>query len=344
MEKRNIQKVCIAGGTGFLGYYTALQFLDVGVKVDAIALPNELSSLSWMDKRIGLTLGNLFELTEEEIVALLQGKGYDAFIYGLGPDDRVLPPAPAYAFFYEKLVKQCEKICRAAKKAGIKVCAVMGSYFAHFDKLQNGKLSAYHPYIRARREQEKAVFALAEDGVFECVVLELPYIFGTIEGRKPLWRESFLSHFDGMKSVFFPKGGGTAVIDVTGVAEAMVAGVFYGKNKTAYPVGQENMTFKELVTLMLSSIEDERKYIELPAWICALGAKSIMKNIKKQGKENGLNAAKLMTQIQNQKFYVNAQDLHNQLHYAELGFTGGKDVRASIAHTMRACYPEKFKN
>lgn len=342
MNKRNIQKVCIAGGTGFLGYYTALKFLDMGVKVDAIALPNELSSLDWMDKRIGLTLGNLFEQTEEEIVALLKNKGYDAFVYGLGPDDRVLPNAPAYNFFHEKLVLQCEKICRAAKKAGIKVCAVMGSYFAHFDKLQNGKLSAYHPYIRARREQEQAVFALA-DTTFACMVLELPYIFGTIEGRKPLWRESFLSHFNGMKAIYFPKGGGTAVIDVTGVAEAIVASVFYGESKQAYPVGQENMTFKELVTLMLSSIKDNRKYIELPAWLCALGAKKIMKNMQKQGKENGLNAAKLMTQIQNKKFYVNAQELQHQLHYADLGFTGGKNVRESIAHTMRACYPERFK-
>ena len=269
MELKN---VFIAGGTGFLGYYTAMQFDKMNIKVDTIALPKELNNLDWFPKNIGLSFGNLFEMTDEEIIKLLKKNNYDAFIYALGPDDRVVPDAPAIDFFAEKLVNQSKRICECAKNAGIKRCVVLGSYFAHFDKLQNGELGKYHPYIKARTMQEEAVFSLADEN-FDVMVAELPYIFGTMPERKPLWRESFLSNFDGMKSVFFPAGGGTAMIDVTGVAEYIVAIAINGKSKTAYPVAKENMTYKDLVMLMMKESKDNRPYKELPPFYVHLELK-----------------------------------------------------------------------
>lgn len=338
-----IKKVFIAGGTGFLGYYTALKFNELNISVDTIALPKELNSLDWFPKNIGLTFGNLFEMNDEEIVNLLKKQNYDAFIYALGPDDRIVPDAPALDFFVDKLVRQSSRICSCAKSAGIKRCIVLGSYFAYFDKKLNGKLGKYHPYIKARRMQEDALFKLCDEN-FSVMIAELPYIFGTMPERKPLWRESFLDHFNGMKSVFFPAGGGTAIIDVSGVAEAIVAITINGKSNTAYPIAKDNITFKELVTLMMKASKDNRPYKELPAFLCALGAKKIVKETLKQGKENGLNASKLMTQIQNKKFYIDPKPIQEELDYASLGFTGGGDVRESIKETMKACYPERFEN
>ena len=337
-----IKRVFIAGGTGFLGYYSALKFIDMGASVDTIALPNELNSLEWFPKNIGLEFGNLFEMSDEDITKLLSKQKYDAFVYALGPDDRAVPDAPAIDFFREKLVKQSTRICNCAKSAGIRRCVVMGSYFAHFDKLQNGKLGEYHPYIKARTEQETAVFALAEPEKFDVMVAELPYIFGTMPEREPLWRKSLLAHFDGMKSVMFPSGGGTAVIDVTGVAEAIVAIAINGKSGTAYPVGNKNMTYKELLTLMLRAANDNRKVVSIPAFLCALGAKKNDEKLRAQGKESGLNNQKLMTQIQNKKFYIEPQPIWNELKYSELGFNGGRDVVESIRETMQRCYPERF--
>ena len=339
-----IKKVFIAGGTGFLGYYTALKFKEMEAQVDTLALPNELGNLDWFPKEIGLEFGNLFEMSEAQIVKLLSKDKYDVFVYALGPDDRVLPNAPAYEFFYEKLVTQCKKICESAKKAGINRCVIMGSYFSYFDKQKNGELSKYHPYIHARVEQEKELFSIAEDGVFEVCVAELPYIFGTMPKRKPLWRESFLSNFDKMKKVMFPRGGGTAVIDVTGVAEAIYAIALNGKNRTAYPVGNINMPFSELVPLMMRASKDFRKYKEIPAWLCALGARQIDFKRKQAGKEGGLNAEKLMKQVQNQKFYIDAEPIWKELGFKELGFNGGRNIEISIKETMRACYPERFEN
>lgn len=339
---QTIKKVFIAGGTGFLGYHAALKFLDLGIQVDTIALENEIEISNWFDSRIHLSYGNLFTMNESEIYNLLKDKNYDCFIYALGPDDRYIPKAPAYDFFYDRLVRQCKKICQAAKKANIQRCVILGSYFATYDKKMNGKLSQYHPYIKARIQQEQELIALGKDSLFSVMILELPYIFGTMPQRKPLWRDSFLKYYDKMKSVILPKNGGTAVIDVWGVAESIVACSFFGKHGTCYPIGKENLPFKVLIPLMLKSSKDNRKYKEIPAFLTAIGAKFIDRKFKKQGLESGLNHAKLMTQIQCKKFYIDGNQTMEALNFKHFNFYGGKDIYQSIEETMKACYPERF--
>ncbi|MDR0849974.1 MAG: NAD(P)-dependent oxidoreductase [Christensenellaceae bacterium] len=340
--KHKVKKVFIAGGTGFLGYKSAKLFLKMGAKVDTISLPGELDNLDWFDKRIGLTLGNLFEMSEEDIYEMLKDGGYDTFVYALGPDERITPPKPAYDFFYSKLVTECKKICSAVKRAGIKRCVIMNSYFTYFDQKYNGRLSKNHPYIRARVDQARELIELGSSGKFDVMILMLPYIFGTTEGRKPIWRDALLSHFDKFKSVMFPRGGGTAVVSAEGVAEAVVAASFNGEHAQMYPIGSTNMTYKELIGAMLEYGNDKRKYKEFPAFLCTLGVLGIKRKNKKEGKENGLDIAKLMTQIQNKKFYIDPHDTAQKLSYSELGFDGGGDILQSIKETMRVCFPERF--
>ena len=49
-------------------------------------------------------------------------------VYAVGPDDRVVPKAPAYQFFYDRLVTACGRAFSAAKKAGIKKAVLLSSY------------------------------------------------------------------------------------------------------------------------------------------------------------------------------------------------------------------------
>jgi nucleoside-diphosphate-sugar epimerase len=340
--RNEIKKVFIAGGTGFLGFHAGQLFLEKGIAVDTIALPDEIIIGDWFPKSIGLRFGNLFQMSGEEIAALLKEKHYDAFVYALGPDDRVIPSAPAAAFFHDKLVVQARKICLAAKNAGIKRCVVLNSYFSYFDRLTGGKLAKKHPYIQARVEQEEELINLGEAGIFEVMILELPYIFGTMPGRKPLWREHFLTHFDGYKSIMYPNQGGTAAIDVSGVAQAIVAASANGEGGMRYPIGQTNLSFEELINRMMEAIDDPRRFRGLPGWICAIWAGNLDRKLKKKGLESGLDHAKLMTQICNRTFYVDPDEFKKRMNYQELGFDGGKDVLESIKLTMRACYPERM--
>lgn len=341
--KFDVKKVFIAGGTGFLGYFSALKFLEMGATVDTIALPNEINLGNWYPKEIGLNYGNLFEMTEDAIFEILNGKGYDTFIYGLGPDDRVTPPAPAYDFFKLRLVDYCKKICNAAKRAGLRRCVVMNSYFTFFDRKLDGALSKNHPYIRVRCEQQKEIFALGEDGKFDVIMLELPYIFGNMPGRMPLWKNVFLDRFDKMPSIFFPKGG-TNMIHVKGVAEGVVAASYNGVNGKSYQIGNEDWKYKDMINLMMESVGSKKRFFGMPAWLCYPAGAFINWNEKRHGKEGGLNYAKLMTQIQSKDFYFGdiVANTRKELGYDVLGFTGGGKVHDGIIQTMRACYPDKY--
>ncbi|HOW38373.1 MAG TPA: hypothetical protein PLZ76_05630 [Bacillota bacterium] len=339
--RHQVRKAVIAGGTGFLGYHAALLFRRLGVSVFASALPGEIDLAGWYPKDIVLDYVDLFTALETDLTQRFSLTGADTLVYALGPDDRVIPPAPAYDFFHHRLVDQCEKICRAAKTAGMKRCVVLNSYFSTYDRDLGGILSRSHPYVRARREQEERLLALGSPE-FAVMMLELPFIFGVMPQRKPLWREHFLSHFSSKRAILFPRGGGTAAIDVTGVAEAIVAAAFNGENGQCYPVGKANMTFEELINTMMEALGDPRRFRGISPRLAAVGGWWIDRGFRTKGIESGLDHARLMTQILSRKFYINPEFTETALGYSEWGFTGGEDVFLSIAKTIRACYPERF--
>lgn len=324
-----IRKVFIAGGTGFLGAPAAQRLRALGVETRSASL----SGGENCDKL------NLFEESESSLSEYFANIGADALVYALGPDERQAAPAPAYKFFRERLAEQCGRICRAAKRAGAKKLVVFGSYFSHFDALLGGKLSKAHPYIRARRDQEWEVLSLNGEGC-AALVLQLPYIFGVNGGRTPIWRESLLSHYDGFGSVFIPRGG-TAATTAEGVADAAAAAVLFGEGGV-YPVGGVNLTYKELFIKMLRAAGDGRKVHTVPAFLAAPGARLMTKNAKADGREPGLNYAKLMTQVFPRRFYLDGEQTARALHFEKLGFFPVRDVDAAIGESMRACYPERF--
>lgn len=341
--KHTVNNVLIAGGTGFIGYHAAKLFLKQNINVTSIALPNEIDLFGWYPQDIHLLTGNLFEMTEAEITALVTNQNIDTFVYALGPDDRVIPSGNASDFFYHYLVTQTLKIVKAIHHANIHRVIVLNSYFSHFDKVYHGELSKRHPYIKARISQELSLIDYAKYNDIDIMMLELPFIFGVMPNRKPLWREHFLSQFEGMKKLYFPAGGGTAMISVEGVAEAIVACAYYGENSTCYPVGMYNMLYRQLIETMMSFIGDQRKYQGVLPIFAAIGASKRDKAFKKAGKESGLNTKYLMLNILNRKFFIDPDFMMERLHFEELGFNGGKDIYLSISETMAECYPEIFE-
>jgi len=332
--KHETNSVLIAGGTGFLGYHSALLFLKRGVRVDAVALPKEIDLSGWYPPDIGIRFGDLFAMTEADLETLMSGHGYDTFVYALGPDDRTVPDRPAYDFFRDRLVTRAGRILGAAKRAGIRRAVVLNSYFSFYDRILGGVLSRHHPYVRARVEQENELAKLGEDGSFDVMFLELPFIFGLMPGRKPLWKEFFLDHFAGSAAAFFPRGGRTAAIDVSGVAEAVVAAAANGIHGGRYPVGKENLSYKEILELMLAATGTTKKVVPIPAWIAAIGGAMIDRRYRRAGKEAGLDHRRLMGDILARDFSVSHATLADSLGYADFGFSGGTDVRDSIRRTM----------
>ena len=93
---------------------------------------------------------------------------------------------------------------------------------------------------------------------------------------------------------------------------------------------------------MLRFAKDGRRVLKIPAWLGALGARSVAKEYKKQGKEPGLDPVKLMTQIQNKDFSLDPAATERALQYERFGFSAVRDTEAELKKTMRACYPERF--
>lgn len=343
--KHPVKNVFIVGGTGFLGYYAALEFLKKGIAVSSASIP-DVKLGDWFPKQIKIVSDNLniFTASEEELVKVFTGA--DALVYAVGPDDRVTPPAPAYDFFHDKLVVQCSKVVRAARKAGVKRVSILNSYFAFFDRMPeyNGRLSKNHPYIRVRTEQATACIAEGKKGEMDVMILELPYIFGSMPGRLPLWKEVFLDRFDKMPAVFFPKGG-TVMVHVRGIAEAIVASIVNGEHGGKYPIGISNMKYKKMIKIMYDAIGNTKKILTVPTWMAYLGGLSINRAEAKHGKQGGLNYAKLMTDIQSKNLYYSDELINkvkSELGYKELGYDNSIDVESGIMTTMQACYPEKF--
>jgi nucleoside-diphosphate-sugar epimerase len=334
-----MKKLVILGGTGFLGYYTALEALKKGYDVSSISL-DDIDLKGWYPEQIQVSFLDVFEASEEELTAKLQG--YDFMVYSIGPDDRVTPKAPAYDFFHTRLVDHVAKVFRAAEKAGIKKAVVFNSYFAYFDRVHPElKLAVYNPYIKARVEQAAVLFEQKKN--MEVVVLELPYIFGAMPERMPLWKETFLDRFcNGKKTIFFPKGS-TTMTAVQHIGEAAIGALEYGKDGERYPIGDENHTFNWMLdNMMINLLGKKRKIINPSGRICGWGANmTVGRKDKKAGLQSGLDYKHLMTDIMSKDLVVEPEvmdKVDNELHVGRGG------LEESIKVMVKRCYKDgEFK-
>jgi len=177
-------KVFLVGGTGLLGSAGALELIKRGHKVKAISLP-PIPEGAKIPSEMELDFKNYLTLSDDEIRGYL--KGCDAFVFASGVDERVDGPSPILEFYNKFNLHPLERFLRIAKECGVKHAAICGSYFSYFDKIWPEKeLSRWHPYIKSRRIQEEMALAFADDN-FSVAILELPYIFGAMPGREPVW-------------------------------------------------------------------------------------------------------------------------------------------------------------
>lgn len=177
-------KVFMIGGTGLLGSEAAKELIARGHEVTSIALP-PLPQGAVLPPEMKIEYGNYLEMTDDEIRAHF--KGCEGFVFAAGVDERVEGPAPIYNLYKKYNIDPVKRLLKLAKECGVKHSVILGSYFSYFAKTHpEWKLTKYHPYIRSRIDQEEAAMSFAGNG-FDVAVLELPYIFGTQPGRKPVW-------------------------------------------------------------------------------------------------------------------------------------------------------------
>jgi len=323
-------KVFMIGATGFLGYHATRLFLERGHEVATISLP-PMPEEDLLPREVQCTLGNIDEMTDEALISLMSG--FNTFIFAAGRDERTPPKAPAYEFFHKHNVASCSRMIQLAKEAGCTRAVVLNSYFSYFAReWPQFNLTAHHPYIRSRVVQADA--AIQTGGAeMEVMILELPYIFGAMPGRIPLWKEVLLDRFKKSKKIFFMEGG-TACVTVKQVSQAIVGAAEKGKGGMRYPVGGTNITWDKLFKKLSDlAFEETKKMQKVPKWILKLAVMGESRKHRKKGLEGGLNSVKYMD-VQCSKTFLDPSVA------AEALGVEPDDLDTALKETVLACYPE----
>ncbi len=168
----------------------------------------------------------------------------DGFVFAAGVDERVEGPAPIYDLYKKYNIDPVRRLLTIAKECGVKHAVILGSYFSFADKIwPQLELAKNHPYIRSRRDQEDVAMSFADEN-FDVAVLELPYIFGTQPGRKPVW-VFLVENIRGMKgATMWPKGG-SAMVTVKQVGQAIAGALERNRGGFCYPIGYYNYSFMQ---------------------------------------------------------------------------------------------------
>lgn len=323
-----MSKVFVLGGTGFLGYYTIKALLTRGYQVKTMALP-PLPADDLLPNEVELSLGNINDLSDTDIVHLLAD--CDGFMYAAGADERALPDAPALSFYYHANVLPTQRLARLARQAGVKKFVVFGSYTAEFASLWRDTYPEYQqqPYPNMRLLQEQVAFAEGE-GAMDVTVLRLPYIFGTMPGRLPLWK-MFVDQIRD-QPVYPALKGSTSAVTVEQVAEAAVGAMVHGEHRHTYAINAYNLAYKDFYDMIVEALNQTGKtqvpivpFEQLRPQFEQLDAQAAA-----AGKEHGIHIT-LSEQLQEE-----VQCTAPKVTQAVLGFKD-HDVLASIKQTLAKC-------
>ena len=319
-------KTFVIGSTGFLGYFTVQELLERGHEVDSLSLTPTPAEVEFPPKA-GLTIADLNELSDDEIVSKLSG--FEGLIFAAGVDDRTVPPAPAYPFFHKHNVESTRRLIRLARMAGVKRAVIFSSYFVYFArKWSDMKIIEKHPYIRSRLAQIDAANEEAGDELTVNFLL-LPYIFGALPGKTPLWKPLVDYVNSGLPWVFYPAGG-TSMVAVEEVARAAVAALERGEAGREYPVVSHNLTWVELLGGIQKYLAKPKPIITLPSWLVKLGAQGLEISFKIKGKESGLDTVSFVD-LQTRNTFMDPDESSSLLGYQHANFD------QALKETIEAC-------
>ena len=321
-------KVFMIGGTALLGCEAAKIFIERGHSVKTLALP-PLPEGAPIPKEMEIIFQDVNKLDDEGLAELM--KDCDTFVYAAGVDERAEFPAPVYDSYYKFNIAPLKRLLPMAKKLGYKSAVILNSYFTYLTKMRpDMKLYDKHPYFRSRVDQENYALSLADDN-FAVASLELPYIFGTQPGRRPVWVILIeqLHRMDKLPFTMYP-GGGTAMLTCRQVGEAIVGAAEHTKGGRAWPISCYNMTWKEFLKIVYDArgMGKNRKIVSVPAWMMAMGMIGPARDYKKRNVDPGINPFGLPA-VMNLNLYMDTDYC-----FKELGVTPD-DIEAAIFDSIK---------
>lgn len=274
----------VLGGTGLLGFHTSLELLARGYGVTTLSLPT--TETAHLPQQADAHFGDLTAMSDDELRALLAGK--HAVFYAIGADERTVPPAPAGHFFYEANVLPTQRIARLARESGVAKFVLYGSYTAEWgEQWPDLGYRTRNGYPRTRLAQEE-VAILEGQGAMDVMVLRLPYIFGRVEGQRPLWEMFFpMVRAEGPVAVL---PGSTSSVTVRQVAQAAVGAMEHGEHDGRYPINGYDLTYAEFFRMCCEAIgRDPGDVMVVPLEAVLPGYEAAQAQTEAAGVEHGIH-------------------------------------------------------
>lgn len=322
-----MKHVVVVGGTGLLGYHSTLELLDHGYSVTSVALP-PMPVENLFPEDVENILENFNDLSDERILELLTG-AY-AVVYAAGADERTLPDAPAAKFFYDENVVPVQRVTRLAVQAGVKKFVLYNSYTAEFaEQWPDLGYRERNGYPRTRLLQEEVAF-MEGYGAMDVTSLRLPYIFGTMPGRIPLW-QMFIDIARSQPERVVTQLGSTSSVTVKQVAQATRGAIEQGKHGGKYPINGYNLKYTEFMGLICEALgRNAKEVVGLPFEIFADQMRAFDAATAAQGKEHGIHVYD-STMFNSRDAVSDPQATMDALGYEP------DDVVASIKETLQFC-------
>lgn len=321
-------KVIIIGGTGLLGLAGAKELIKRNHQVKTIALPDIPEGID-IPEKLEIVLGDYEKMSDEELKKHLEGQ--DALVFAAGVDERIEGKSPIIDFYYQRNVYPLKRLLKLAKEMKLTKAVICGSYFTYLDRnWENLYLYETHPYIKSRVDQTNEAFSFG-DKDFAVSVLELPYIFGTQPGRKPVW-VFLVEQIKKMKPFTFYPRGGTAMLTVNQVGEVIASALEKASGVKNIPVGYYNLTWRQMIKIFHKYLgTPNKRIVSIPKWLYKIFLSRYKRAYRKKGIESGLDF-KGLAEIMTRKAYIDNTYIKKVLKVQEddLDKAIGESVKLSL--------------
>lgn len=319
-------RVLVIGGSGFLGYHATHELLRRQHQVDIMGLPPAPPE-DLFPPDVKVILADINKAEDKVLIGLF--KPYDAIVFAAGVDDRAVPESPAYTFFYEANVKTAVRTTAAAMKAGVQRFVLLGSYFAYFNReWPQLELAENHPYIRSRQEQMELCTTIAGDDM-AMIVLELPYIFGSMPHTVPLWAP-LVSYVRSGVPLYYTNGG-TNMVAVQHIAEAIAGACERIDSSRVFQIGDQNVPWTDFLKALCQIVgrkDDEVHILKDDSVINMSWVGDALHTVL--GKEGGLHTSHF-SKIQTAFTYFDPSESRQMLGY------GSGGLQQAWEETVAAC-------
>ncbi|MFN0201857.1 MAG: NAD-dependent epimerase/dehydratase family protein [Bacteroidia bacterium] len=318
-----MKKILVIGGEGFIGWHI-VNFLRAELHTEVHILSRSPKENPF--EGVPFHVKNLWEMPNQEVITFLSQ--FSQLVFTGGADERNPIQDKARDFFYEANVTTCVKLVQWAEAANLEKVVISGSYFTAFHRQHpEWKMEEYHPYAASRIEQQRACIA-ASTGKTAVIVLELPYIFGAVKHKIPLWKP--LVNYVKFSPVIFYTDGGTLMVSVETVAKAAIGALHHAKHGDCLLIGDKNWTWKQLLSEMATALGKKRSIITVPTFLVKGFSYLILLYFKVFGKEYGLHPVEYMN-AQTNFTYFDTQATAEYLHYQ------ATDLKQAIRETVERC-------